>query len=101
MMTGRWMDAEEAKHWGLVNHIVPKGQGLAKAREIAETLAAGPPLLYPAIKQVLRMTETVSEHEAFIVHDACATVEAVNRSEDMKEGALAFTEKRSPVWKGK
>ena len=39
MMTGRWMDAEEAKHWGLVNHIVPKGQRLDKAREIAEALA--------------------------------------------------------------
>ncbi len=101
MMTGRWMDAEEAKHWGLVNHIVPKGQGLSKAREIAETLAAGPPLLYPAIKQVLRMTETVSENEAFAVHDASAKVEAVNRSEDLKEGALAFAEKREPVWKGK
>ena len=101
MMTGRWMDAEEAKHWGLINHIVPKGQGLAKAREIVESLAAGPPLLYPAIKQVLRMTETVSEHESFAVHDACATVQAVNRSEDIKEGALAFAEKRLPVWKGK
>ena len=36
LMTGRWMDAAEAKHWGLANHVVPKGQGLAKAREIAQ-----------------------------------------------------------------
>ena len=100
MMTGRWMDVDEAKHWGLVNHVVPKGQGLKKAREIAEQLASGPPLLYPAIKQVLRMTETVSEHEAFAVHDACAAVNKVNRSEDLREGALAFSEKRDPVWKG-
>ena len=100
MMTGRWMDAEEAKHWGLVNHIVHKGQGLDKAREIAEALADGPPLLYPAIKQVLRMTEMVSENEAFTVHDACSAVEAVNCSDDLKEGAKAFAEKRNPVWKG-
>lgn len=101
MMTGRWMDAAEAKHWGLVNHVVPSGEGMAKAREIAETLASGPPLLYPAIKQVLRMTEMVPEHEAFAVHDACATVEKVNRSEDIKEGARAFAEKRAPSWQGR
>ena len=57
-------------------------------------------MLYPAIKQVLRITEMVPENEAFTVHDACSAVEAVNRSEDLKEGALAFTEKREPVWKG-
>src|SRR2546422_1210728 len=42
LMTGRWMDAGEAKHWGLANHVVPAGQSLAKARAIAPQLAAGP-----------------------------------------------------------
>lgn len=101
LMTGRWMDAAEARHWGLANHVVPTGSGLARAREIAQQLAAGPPLLFPAIKQLLRQTETVPEHQAFEVHDALAAVQAVIRSEDLKEGARAFAEKRQPSWQGK
>jgi crotonobetainyl-CoA hydratase len=101
LMTGRWMDAVEAKHWGLANHVVPKGQALTKAREIAQQLAAGPPLLFPAIKQLMRHTETVPEHQAFEIHDSLHAVQRVIRSEDLKEGARAFTEKRAPVWKGK
>jgi crotonobetainyl-CoA hydratase len=101
LMTGRWMDAAEAKHWGLANHVVPKGQSLAKAREIALQLAAGPPLLFPAIKQLLRHTEMVAEHAAFELHDSLDAVQKVVRSEDLKEGTLAFSEKRAPVWKGK
>jgi crotonobetainyl-CoA hydratase len=101
LMTGRWMDAVEAKHWGLANHVVPKGQALTKAREIAQQLAAGPPLLFPAIKQLMRHTETVPEHQAFEIHDSLHAVQQVIRSEDLKEGARAFTEKRAPVWKGK
>jgi len=101
LMTGRWMDSAEAKHWGLANHVVPKGQGLAKAREIARQLAAGPPLLFPAIKQLLRHSEMVSEHQAFELHDSLHAVQQVIRSEDLKEGARAFTEKRPPVWQGK
>jgi len=101
LMTGRWMDAAEAKHWGLTNHVVAKGQGLIKAREIARQLASGPPLLFPAIKQLLRHSEMVPEHQAFELHDSLHAVQQVIRSEDLKEGARAFTEKRPPVWKGK
>ena len=101
LMTGRWMDAAEAKHWGLANHVVPKGEALTKAREIARQLVAGPPLLFPAIKQLLRHTEVVSEHEAFAVHDALHGVQKVIQSEDLKEGARAFAQKRTPRWQGR
>src|SRR6202042_1981486 len=101
LLTGRWMDAAEAKHWGLANHVVPKGQGLAKAREIARQLAEGPPLLFPAIKQLLRHTEMVPEHQAFELHDSLDVVQQVIRSDDLKEGTQAFTEKRKPRWTGK
>src|ERR1700729_1163697 len=101
LMTGRWMDAAEAKHWGLANHVVPKGEGIKKAREIAAQLSAGPPLLFPAIKQLLRHTEMVPEHQAFALHDALHAVQRVIQSEDLKEGAQAFSEKRKPCWQGR
>jgi crotonobetainyl-CoA hydratase len=101
LMTGRWMDAIEAKHWGLANHVVPKGEGMSKAREIARQLADGPPLLFPAIKQLLRHSEMVGEHEAFALHDSLDLVQRVVRSEDLKEGTRAFAEKRKPQWQGR
>lgn len=101
LLTGRWMDADEARHWGLANHIVPKGTSLAKAREIAGQLVDGPPLLFPAIKQLLRHTEMVPEHEAFALHDSLDLVQKVIRSEDLREGTRAFSEKRKPRWTGR
>jgi crotonobetainyl-CoA hydratase len=101
LMTGRWMDAAEAKHWGLANHVVPRGQALAKAREIARQLANGPPLLFPAIKQLLHHTEMIPENQAFEVHDALEAVQRVMRSDDLQEGARAFAEKRAPRWSGR
>lgn len=100
LMTGGWMDATEARHWGLANHVVPRGQSLAKAREIARALADGPPLLFPAIEQLLRQTEMVPEHAAFELHDALAAAQKVVRADDLKEGARAFMEQRKPRWKG-
>jgi crotonobetainyl-CoA hydratase len=101
LLTGRWMDALEAKHWGLANHVVPKGESLTKAREIARQLAEGPPLLFPAIKQLIRQAEMVPEHQAFELHDALDAVQRVVRSDDLKEGTRAFTEKRKPQWTGR
>jgi len=101
LMTGRFMDAAEAKHWGLANHVVPTGQALTKAHEIARQLADGPPLLFPAIKQLLRHTEMIPEHQAFELHDSLDAVRRVIVSEDLKEGARAFSEKRKPHWKGR
>lgn len=101
LMTGRWMDAAEAKHWGLANHVVPKGQAMHKAREIARQLSEGPPLLFPAIKQLIRHCEMVPEAQAFLLHDSLDAVQRVNRSEDLKEGTRAFAEKRKPHWTGR
>jgi crotonobetainyl-CoA hydratase len=101
LFTGRPMDASEAKHWGLANWVVPKGEGLAKAREVAQMLAEGPPLLFPALKQLLQHTEMVSQNAAFEVHDALHAVMKVARSEDLLEGTRAFAEKRKPAWKGR
>jgi crotonobetainyl-CoA hydratase len=101
LFTGRWMDAAEAKHWGLANHVVPKGEGMTKARQIAAQLAQGPPLLFPAIKQLIRHSEMLPEHEAFALHDSLDAVQQVIRSDDLKEGTRAFTEKRKPNWTGR
>ena len=46
LLTGRWMDAIEAHHWGMVNETLPKDQLIVRANELADTLADGPPLVY-------------------------------------------------------
>ena len=57
LFTGRWLDAEEAARWGIVNHIYPAAKLMKKARELADMLAAGPPLVYAAIKEIVREAE--------------------------------------------
>ena len=64
LLTGRWINAREAAKWGLVNHIYPRDQIMEKAREIAQLLASGPPLVYAAIKEVVRVAEDMNFQDA-------------------------------------
>jgi len=103
LLTGRWMEAEEALRWGLVNEIVTPDRLLPRARELAALLASGPPLVFAAIKEVLRETQTLSAEQALtrIMARDFPTVARLYSSEDQLEGARAFAEKRAPVWQGR
>jgi crotonobetainyl-CoA hydratase len=103
LFTGRRIGAAEAKHWGIVNEIVPADRLMPRARELAGLLAAGPPLVYAAIKETLRETMHLPLQQAFdlVTRRKLKTVDILYSSEDQLEGARAFAEKRKPVWKGK
>ena len=103
LFTGRRMGAAEAKHWGIVNEIVPADQLMLRARELADLLSRGPPLVYAAIKETLRETMHLPIQEAFdlVTKRKLKSVDALYSSEDQLEGARAFAEKRKPVWRGR
>ena len=103
LFTGRWIDAKEANRWGLVNEIVDKDSLMDRAREIADHLASGPPLVFAAIKEIARYAENHSFQETLnkMNRKEFSTIQTLYGSGDQIEGAKAFTEKRDPVWKGK
>ncbi len=103
LFTGRRFDAQEAKHWGIVNEIVPAASLMARAREVAAQLAEGPPLVFAAIKETVRETGHLPIQQAFdmVTKRRLKTVDKLYSSEDQLEGARAFAEKRKPVWRGK
>ena len=103
LMTGRWFDAQEAQRWGLVKQITTPAHLLSTAWELARLLASGPPLVYAAIKEVVREAENMRFQDALnrITKRQLSTVDRLYSSQDQLEGARAFTEKRDPVWKGR
>ena len=101
LMTGRWMDTKEAKHWGLVNEVVNKKDLLKRAWEVAEKISNGPNLIYSSIKEVLRETENEKEIPSFKILRSLETVKKVYGSQDLKEGASSFVKKTDPKWQDK
>lgn len=86
-----------------MNEIVPGDQLMDRAWELARLLASGPPLVYAAIKEVVRDAEDCKFQDAMnhITQRQLRAVDVLYSSEDQLEGARAFAEKRDPVWKGR
>lgn len=103
LLTGRWLDADEAHRWGFVNRVIPAADLMDQTREMAGLLASGPPLVYAAIKEVVRDAEDSRFQDAMnrITGRQLQSVDVLYGSDDNLEGARAFAEKRDPVWTGK
>ncbi len=98
LLAGEDLPAQRAYDLGLVNHVVPDGQALAKATEIAERIANNGPLAVAGILATLRATEAMPEEEAFGIEMKHGM--KVMSSKDAVEGPKAFMEKRPPVFTG-
>jgi enoyl-CoA hydratase len=99
LLTGRPVDAERAAAVGLVNAVVDDGGALDAAVELAGVIAANGPLAVAATKEIARGTADWTAEEGWARQQAL--IEPVFASEDAREGATAFAERRAPVWRGR
>lgn len=97
LLTGKHITAAEAEKIGLVGQVVPDGQAMARAREIAAVICENGPLAVEAILRTLHETDGMTEAEA-LAHES-EYGWAVFASEDAKEGPKAFAEKRTPTFR--
>src|SRR5262245_60645154 len=97
LLTGRPYTAEEALAMGLVSRLVPDGQALEVALELAATITANAPLSVEAILRSVRETESLPEDEALARELEIGW--PIFATEDAKEGTRAFAEKRTPQFR--
>jgi enoyl-CoA hydratase len=98
LLTGRHITAAEALSIGLIGHIVPDGQALPRALELAAQIAANGPLAVQAILRTMRETEGMPENQAFTIEARHGMT--VFASTDAREGPRAFAAKRKPEFSG-
>jgi enoyl-CoA hydratase len=98
-LTGDPIEAERAYELGLVNRLADPGQALDVALQLAETIAANGPLALSATKRI--MVESADWPDAEFFERQREISDPVFASEDAREGATAFSERRDPVWKGR
>lgn len=98
-LTGDPLSAQEARHWGLVNRLVPTGQALKAAIDLATRIAANGPFAVRITKQVVSESPTWPADEIWARQNAL--LEQVIASDDAREGAAAFAEKRTARWSGR
>jgi enoyl-CoA hydratase/carnithine racemase len=99
MLTGRNIPADEAYRWGLVNEVVPPADLMDTARKWAQEILECAPLSVRAIKQAASMGLDMSLEEAYKTRFPAQ--EAMQGSEDSREGPRAFAERRKPLWQGR
>ncbi|CAB4793029.1 unannotated protein [freshwater metagenome] len=98
-LTGDFVDAQRAYEIGLINRVVPTGEALAGAKELAAKIAANGPLAVAVSKRIITESADWSTGEQFAKQGEYAN--PVFGSADAMEGATAFAEKRTPNWTGK
>jgi crotonobetainyl-CoA hydratase len=99
-LTGRRITAQEACQIGLVNAVVPAGELTAAVGGLCHDILAGAPLAIEASKQVLLRSRELPGLAAALA-ESYPAAERMLASEDAREGARAFAEKRKPVWRGR
>ena len=97
-LTGDLIDAQRALQLGLVNRVVPGAQVLDEALDLAGRIVANGPLGVHATKRIVRAAGQLSMVETWALQDELHA--GVFESDDAKEGASAFVEKREPRWTG-
>lgn len=98
-LTGKLIYAEEAAEIGIINYAVEGENLMSKAIELAEMICKNAPLSLKATKEIMHVANSMSVEDAMRFSDV--TYKFIEKTDDGKEGPLAFVEKREPVWTGK